>query len=78
MGGTLGIPWRIQLRLRVLASIEGLLFLALLFLVIYIKPVWLAASVLLGGFAVLSLAWIAILNWWKSRHPMIARKVPKT
>ena len=78
MAGVLGIPWRIQLRLRVLAAVEGLLFLAILFLAIYIKPIWLAALVLLAGFAVLSIAWLAILNRWQARHAVIARKVPKT
>ncbi len=53
------------------------LFLGILFLAIYIKPIWLAALVLLGGFAVSSVAWIAILNRW-ARHAGIARKVPKT
>ena len=55
-----------------------MLFLGILFLALYIKPIWLAALVLLGGFAVSSMAWIAILNRRKARHPLIARKVPKT
>jgi len=54
------------------------LFLGILFLAIYIKPIWLAALVLLGGFAISSVAWIAILNRWSARHAVIARKVPKT
>src|SRR5207249_8925132 len=78
MSGLLGIPWRIGLRLRVLAWVEGVLFLGILFLAIYIKPIWLAALVLLGGFAISSVAWIAILNRWSARHAVIARKVPKT
>ncbi len=78
MAGTWGIPWRIQLRLRVIGWVEGLLFLAILFLAIYIKPIWLAALVLLGGFAASSIAWVEILNRWKMRHPVIAGKVPKT
>ena len=78
MSGLLGIPWRIGLRLRVLAWVEGVLFLGILFLAIYIRPIWLAALVLLGGFAVSSVAWIAILNRWSARHAVIARKVPKT
>jgi len=78
MSGLLGIPWRIELRLRVLGWVEGVLFLGILFLAIYIKPIWLAALVLLGGFAVSSVAWIAILNRWSARHAVIARKVPKT
>jgi hypothetical protein len=66
------------LRLRVIGRVEGLLFLAILFLAIYIKPIWLAALVLLGGFAVSSIAWIAILNRWKARSVVFTRRVPKT
>ena len=75
-GVDLGIPPGVVLRWRIVAFTEGLIFLGLLFLAIYLQPVWLGALVLGVGLFASAGFWILLARIWPRKVPR-ARKIPK-
>lgn len=72
----LGIPPREWIRWRIVAFTEGAVFLGLLFLAIFLNPVWLGALVLILGMFASGVVWILAADAWRKRHPR-ARRLPK-
>jgi len=72
----LGIPPREWIKWRIIALVDGVLFLGLLFLAIYLQPVWLGALILVVGMFASAGIWIVVVRVWRRRQPR-ARKIPK-
>jgi hypothetical protein len=75
--GMPGVPGRVDLRLRVIAYIEAMIFFGLLLAAAAIQPVWLAATLFVVGMFGSGFAWLLILQHLGGHRPQTAHEVPK-
>jgi len=67
-GLDLGIPPREWIKWRIIAWVDAVLFLGLLFLAIVVQPVWLGALILVIGLFSTAGIWIVVVRVWHRRQ----------
>jgi O-antigen/teichoic acid export membrane protein len=80
MTATFRLPPRTDLRRRIIAWIEILIFLVFLFLAVVITPVWLGVTVFVAGMFLLVAVWLILKRFRAETRSevVIAKKVPKS